>query len=165
MYSHEERAVAIHEAAHGITAMLLGLDLRHITVERSTRRFGGALLNGTFGNAEPWKVFVFVLAGPLAERAFRGTTSRVQFASADQDLLDLLREATDLSAARVRQLEQLAEAFVLGHELWIRRVADQLLRRRRLSAADVANLRDDDIDDGDDADTVDETGAADDAHD
>jgi hypothetical protein len=138
--------------------------MKHVTVERSKSRLGGALLHGSLADMEPWRAYVFLASGPHAERRFRGTT-RARLSSGDRDLVDTLIEVTPLSAARVTQLEQLAEALIVAHEPWIHRVVDHLLRTRRLSAADVADLRDDDIDDVGNTDDTDETGAADDAQD
>lgn len=135
-----EQTIAVHESAHAVVSIVLGIPVRMATMNIQA-------VTGSVTSAVRWDeeeldaAIVSTLAGAAAERELTGA---VAFAARDYaDTRKLLSAclATDDEEAITKCLvrcEQLADVHVRGNWKWIERVAAALIRHRTLRGDQVA---------------------------
>jgi hypothetical protein len=132
----ELRRAAIHESAHAVAALHFALPLREVFIRDNgsggcgyTRRLG-------WGEIDRWIVSAY--SGPLAERAVFGD------ADEDGDLkvirAMLRRLGFDWTAAELAEYRRTAGLLVEREQHSIEVLADELLRRRSLTADAIGAL-------------------------
>jgi hypothetical protein len=139
-------SVAYHEAGHAVIALALDLDLRGVSVIQQSHSSGQTKLAKKLGAYAPWRLAIYIHAGPEAQRHFTGREPDAAQVATDMhtvtELLDLTRKASGPSVqdltARYRAM---AYAMIISHEGWIRAVAAALMQRKALSGDEVLGLQ------------------------
>lgn len=138
-------SLAIHEAAHAVVFTSLGIRVRSVSITPLRGEGPGRCRpEQRMASIEFLPLTIALLAGAVAVHHLYSSTAD----PADADDRRLARIIADLmwskdarQAARwLQDCEILARARVVRHSEWIRRVADELLRRRSLSGEEVERL-------------------------
>ena len=155
-------SIAVHESAHAVVALTLAVPVLEIVIgEASTQDCLGHMRTAVpCGEIPIDKYVTFVLAGEAAERHIHPAASldvvhhhskedqsiarkllAIMLTELKLEPLLIQRPSDETVARELQRLEVRAAQLVNLHWLWIRRVADVLLRARRLSGAEIERLR------------------------
>ena len=139
-------STAYHEAGHGVVALALDLDLRGVHIIGQSRSAGQTTLAKKLSAYAPWRLAVYVLAGPEAQHYFTGRVPLAAQVASDMytvsELLDLTRKETGPSVdALTARYRAMALAHVIAHEKWIASVAAALMQSKALSGDEVLALQ------------------------
>lgn len=149
----DDPLVAIHEAGHACLGAMSGMDVRTVILHRPGARqeeAGRVELHDMAAerDADPTRFLIFLLAGAAAEKRACGRYTPRD--AHDRHIAALFAAVTlneEPDSARVRSMleavQLVANARIADDATWhwIERVAKQLVRRRRLTGRDVAELR------------------------
>lgn len=148
-------AAAYHEAGHALVALVVGVDVRRVTVLARKRRVRGAVIQSlgatytSFPCGHPEllagkKDAVLKLAGPLAEERYRPARPSGELVNVEEDyVLGLAHQAVGPRNACldwfVKRRDE-SQKLVIKHWAVIRAVATGLLDQRSLNGSDLKSI-------------------------
>jgi hypothetical protein len=151
MTSNDDDLVSLHEAAHAVVGQAAGMDVKELTLHRGSRlgeRGSCSLWNyGAERDRDPVRFLVFLLAGASAEQKACGHYTPRDAGDREQAInfaAAVLEE--EPSSPRVRAMVERAQRIAdtrLENDViweWVQRVAQRLVKRRRLSGRDIFEL-------------------------
>lgn len=137
-----DRAVAVHEAGHAVVARALGAQVVFVEIDLTT----GSGRSHSENFVEQVNNLAVCVAGCRAEHAFDARSSRgtkIGDFRTMRKLLSVLPE-TERRAARAEGY-RIAEATLREHANKVRRLADELVRRRWNDGADTVRIEEDEL--------------------
>ncbi len=138
-------AIAFHEAAHGVAAILAGVAVKHVTI-RPTGTSGGHMKPTlAVGACEPEALLLAWLCGGAAERKLTGKAAVLDATDLEEArlLAAILTEADPDAQVTIDRRERynvLADARVELNWEWIGRVATALMRKQTLGGGEIADV-------------------------
>jgi len=132
--SAADRRLAVHESGHTVVALHYGVAIAHVTLTEVKFR------DRDQANVELHALAAITIAGAVAEQKAFG---RAILDADDQESLALQLDVsarTDTMPFARAHVGALAAAILTQHWSLVLRVADALVRRRRLDATDVFRL-------------------------
>jgi len=145
------RSAAYHEAGHATMASLYAFSVKHVVVREPGSRHdtaGACEVDDHLSEMDdrPFRYLVYLAAGMAAEQ--RGTgrlipdgdrVDRAQASALASVMFDC--EPTDPRVSEtVARAARVARALIAANWTWTKNIADALVRRRRLTGADVHAL-------------------------
>ena len=124
--------IAAHEAGHALAAVLLGMKIDYATIEPTERTWGHVVFAGASTEAERMATVNTVPVISETRQAIRQFLEGIRASEPQTSFREARRKVSRFLAD--------TESLLLKHQRAINAIADELIRRRRLSGPEIERL-------------------------